>query len=411
MARRKKITVVSLLVLALIFSYHSASAQTKDEIRIGFLAPLTGPLAKPGKDLVDGYKLSWEQMGNKAGGRAVRVIYVDSQANPDQAIALSRRLIHNEKVHFLGGPLAGHEGPAVAQVSRETRVPLIMDPAGGDTVTKWDRTPTVVRTALSSSQVGHPFGDYLYNELGLRNVTFIGQDYTFGQEVTLGAVRTFTEAGGKVAKLIWVPMGTSDYGPTLGAIPENTDGVSAVIVGSDRIRLFEAWFNFGFDKKKYKIYGNYWLHADALPEVDDRALGLISNCLVYSTGIDTPENKAFVDSFIKKYKTVPSWMAESGFSSALWAKTALDAIGGKVEDRQAFLNAVRKTRIKGPRGPLYMDAYDNPIQNVYVSKVAKVNNPVLGNILMNTPVKTYTEVSQFWKWNPEDFLKRGPYKR
>jgi branched-chain amino acid transport system substrate-binding protein len=58
-----------------------------------------------------------------------------------------------------------------------------------------------------------------------------------------------------------------------------------------------------------------------------------------------------------------------------------------------------------------MDAYDNPIQNVYVSKVAKVNNPVLGNILMNMPIKTYTEVSQFWKWNPEDFLKRGPYKR
>jgi len=145
--------------------------------------------------------------------------------------------------------------------------------------------------------------------------------------------------------------------------------------------------------------------------VDDRALGLISNCLVYSTGIDTPENKAFVDSFIKKYKTVPSWMAESGFSSALWAKTAIDAIGGKVEDRQAFLNAVRKTRIKAPRGPLYMDAYDNPIQNVYVSKVAKVNNPVLGNILMNMPIKTYPEVSQFWNWNPEDFLKRGPYKR
>ncbi|RPJ33020.1 MAG: hypothetical protein EHM27_18430 [Deltaproteobacteria bacterium] len=70
--------------------------------------------------------------------------------------------------------MAGHEGPAVAQVSRETGVPLIMDPAGGDTVTKWDRTPTVVRTALSSSQVGHPFGDYLYNEVGLRNVTFIG---------------------------------------------------------------------------------------------------------------------------------------------------------------------------------------------------------------------------------------------
>ncbi len=410
MARRKKVTVVSLLVLSLVFSFHSASAQSKDEIRIGFLAPLTGSLAKPGIDLVNGNKLFWEKAGHKAGGRSVRVIYVDSQCNPDQAISQARRLIHVEKVHFLGGPLCGHEGPAVAQVSNETGVPLLMDPAGGDDVTKWKRYPTVVRTALSSSQIGHPFGDYLYNDLKLRNVTFIGQDYTFGQEVTLGAVRTFTEAGGKVAKIIWNPIGTTDYGPTLGAIPKDTDAVAAIVVGADRLRLFEAWFNFGFDKK-HKIYGGYWLHSDVLPQVDDRAIGLIGNCLVWAAGIDTPENKAFVEAFVKKYKVVPSWMAESGYTTGLWAKTAIDVIKGKVEDRKAFLDAVRKAKINAPRGPLYLDAYDNPIQNVYVSKIAKVKNPILGDILMNVPIKTYKEVSQFWKWKPEEFMARGPYKR
>ena len=110
------------------------------------------------------------------------------------------------------GPLCGHEGPAVAQVSKETGVPLVMDTAGADSVTKWDRTPTVVRTAVSASQIGHPFGDYLYKELGARNVTFIGQDYTWGHEVTLGMVQTFKELGGKVAKIIWNPIGTKDYG-------------------------------------------------------------------------------------------------------------------------------------------------------------------------------------------------------
>jgi branched-chain amino acid transport system substrate-binding protein len=405
-------TRVGLLVclFLLLPTVNGAYAQSRDEIRIGFLAPLTGTLAKPGEDLVNGYRLLWEQVGYKAGGRPVRVIVVDSQANPDQAMNQARRLVHAEKVHFLGGPLAGHEAPAVAQVSKETGVPVVMDPAGGDDVTKWNRTPTVVRTAIASSQVGHPFGDYLYNDLNCRNVTFIGQDYTFGQELTLGAVATFKAAGGKVAKIIWVPMGTSDYGPTLGAIPPDTDGVSVCVVGADRIRLFEAWFDFGYNRK-HKIYGNYWLHSDALPQVDDRAIGLISNCLVYAAGIDSPENKAFLDAFIGKYKMVPSWMAESGYSSALWSKTAIDAIKGNVEDKTAFLNAVRKTRINGPRGPLYMDAYDNPVQNVYVSKVAKVKNPILGDILMNVPIKTYREVSQFWKWTPEEFLARGPYKR
>jgi branched-chain amino acid transport system substrate-binding protein len=273
-----------------------------------------------------------------------------------------------------------------------------------------DRTPSVVRTALSASQIGHPWGEYLYNELKLRNVTFIGQDYTFGHEVTLGAVRSFTELGGKVAKIIWNPIGTKDYGPTISAIPADTDGVSAVVVGADRVRLFEAWFNFGMDKKK-KIYGGYWMQEDALPQFDDRAVGMIGNALNYAAGIKTPENQAFVDAFVKSYKRLPSWFGESAYTAGLWTKTAIDSIKGNVEDRSAFLKAMRSVSVKAPRGPLKLDAYDNPVQNVYVSRIEKIQHPVLGDVLINVPIKTYEGVSQFWKWDPQDFLKRGPYKR
>ena len=233
--------------------------------------------------MVNGFRLFWEQAGMTAGGRKVEIVTADTTCNPDQALTQARRLVLQEKVHFLVGPLCGHEGPAVAQVSKETGVPLVMDAAGADNVTKWDRTPTVVRTAISSSQIGHPFGEYLYKELGLRNVTFIGQDYTFGHEVTLGAIETFKALGGKVARLIWNPIGTKDYGTTIATIPADTDGVAVTIVGADRIRLFEDWFNFGMDKK-HKIYGTYWLQEDMLPQVDDRAVGLISNSLHYVVG-------------------------------------------------------------------------------------------------------------------------------
>ena len=379
-------------------------------IKIGLLPPVTGPLATPGRDMVDGFKLFWEQAGNKAGGRAVEIVLADTTCNPDQALTQARRLALQEKVHFMVGPLCGHEGPAVAQVSKETGVPLVMDAAGADTITKWERTPTVVRTAVSASQIGHPWGEYLYKELGLRNVTFIGQDYTWGHEVTLGAVRTYTELGGKVAKIIWNPIGTRDYGPTIAAIPKDSDGVSAVVVGVDRVRLFEAWFNFGMDKK-FKIYGGYWMHQDALPQMDDRAIGLIGNSLHYAAGLDTPENRAFTDAFARKYKRLPSWFGESAYTAALWTKTAIDAINGKVEDRAAFLKAMRTVQVKAPRGPVRMDEYDNPVQNVYISRIQKIKHPVLGDVLTNVPVKTYEAVSQFWKWTPEEFLKRGPYKR
>ena len=379
-------------------------------IRIGVLAPVTGPLATPGKDMVEGWKLFWNQANHSAGGRKVEYVIADTTCNPDQALTQARRLVHQEKVHFLVGPLCGHEGPAVAQVSKETGVPLVMDAAGADTVTKWDRTPTVVRTAVSASQIGHPWGEYLYKELGLRNVTFIGQDYTWGHEVTLGAVRAYTELGGKVAKIIWNPIGTKDYGPTISSIPADTDGVSAVVVGADRVRLFEAWFNFGMDRKK-KIYGGYWMHQDVLPQFDDRAIGMIGNSLNYAAGLQTPENQAFTMAFAKAYKRLPSWFGESAYTAGLWTKAAIDSIKGKVEDRAAFLKAMRSVSVKAPRGPLKLDAYDNPIQNVYVSKIQKIKHPVLGEVLTNVPVKTYEGVSQFWKWDPQEFLKRGPYKR
>jgi branched-chain amino acid transport system substrate-binding protein len=399
---------VSLLVSAL--GMVPALAQQSGPIKIGLLVPLTGPLATPGIDMVDGFKLYWEQVGNTAGGRKVEYVIADTTCNPDQAITQARRLVHQEKVHIMIGPLCGHEGPAVAQVSKETGIPLVMDTAGADNVTKWDRTPTVVRTAVSASQIGHPFGEYLYKDLGARNVTFIAQDYTWGHEVTLGMVETFKQAGGKVAKIIWNPIGTKDYGPTVASIEPGSDAVVAVVVGADRIRLFEAWFGFGMDKK-FKIYGGYWMHQDALPQMDDRAIGMIGNSLHYAAGLDTPENKAFTDAFAKKYKRLPSWFAESAYTASLWTRTAIDAVKGNVDDKEGFLKAMRAATIKAPRGTLKMDAYDNPIQNVYITKIQKIIHPTLGPVLVNVPMKTYENVSQFWTWTPEEFLKRGPYKR
>lgn len=407
--RRRLLRAVCASLLSIGLGTAVATAQS-GPIKIGLLVPLTGPLATPGKDMVDGFKMYWEQVDHQAGGRKVEYVIADTTCNPDQAITQARRLVHQEKVHLMIGPLCGHEGPAVAQVSKETGIPLVMDTAGADSITKWDRTPTVVRTAVSASQIGHPFGDYLYKELGARNVTFIGQDYTWGHEVTLGAVQTYKELGGKVAKIIWNPIGTKDYSATIAAIPSDSDAVVAVVVGADRVRLFEAWFSFGMDKK-FKIYGGYWLHQDVLPQMDDRAIGMIGNSLHYAVGIDTPESKAFLDAFAKKHKRLPSWFAESAYTASLWSWTAIEKIKGNVEDSAAFLAAMRDSTIKAPRGTLKLDAYDNPIQNVYVTRIEKIEHPILGSVLINVPAKTYPAVSQFWHWKPEEFLKRGPYKR
>ena len=98
-------------------------------------------------------------------------------------------------------------------------------------------------------------------------------------------------------------------------------------------------------------------------------------------------------------------------TASLWTRTAIEQIKGNVEDRAAFLQAMRTTTVQAPRGTLKLDEYDNPIQNVYVTRIQKINHPATGPVLTNVPIKTYENVSQFWTWKPEEFLKRGPYKR
>ena len=385
-------------------------AAQEDPIKFGVLLPTTGGLAASGIDALQGFELYWETTGYEAGGRTVELVVADTQCNPDNAINAARRLVFNDEVDILVGPLCGHEGPAVAQISEETGVPLLLVPAAADNQTKWNRVPTVIRTGFSSSQDAHPFGEYLYDELGLRNVTFVGQDYTYGQEKTLGAVETFEAKGGTVDNIIWAPLSTTDYGPLLASIPSGTEAVVPVVVGVHRNRFIETWFDFGLDQR-FQLVGLNLLQADALTDMDDRVIGLTSVAQNYSQGIDTPENRAFLDGYIEAYGMVPSYFAEMMYATALWADQAIDSIDGELGDGTAFLDAMRATEIVAPRGPVRLDEYDNPVQNTYISQVERVEHPVLGSVLMNTPIKTYEGVSQFWTMDPDAFLERGPYTK
>jgi branched-chain amino acid transport system substrate-binding protein len=96
------------------------------------------------------------------------------------------------------------------------------------------------------------------------------------------------------------------------------------------------------------------------------------------------------------------------YSAGRWIIEGAVAIDGRVEDRERFLAAIRTAieKTEDPRGPIKLDAYNNPTQNVYVLKVEKV-----GGRLQNTVVHTYPMVSQFWTYKPEEFLKTPAYDR
>lgn len=101
-------------------------------------------------------------------------------------------------------------------------------------------------------------------------------------------------------------------------------------------------------------------------------------------------------------------VAARAYSAGRWIIEAATQLEGRVEDRERFLGAIRRAseRLEDPRGPMKIDPYGNPTQNIYIVRVERA-----GGKLQNSVIHTYPMVSQFWSWKPEDFLKSPAYAR
>jgi Periplasmic binding protein len=85
-------------------------AWAADTIKVGFMAPMTGIFAQAGKDMLEGLKLAFEQIGYQTAGRKIELIEEDDEGNPAVAQAKYRKLVTQDHVHVLTGVLLSNIG-------------------------------------------------------------------------------------------------------------------------------------------------------------------------------------------------------------------------------------------------------------------------------------------------------------
>ena len=406
MRTKMLVTVIAGLALAAMGTWGPAGAAERGPIKIGYTAPLTGPAAAVGKDMVNGFQMYVDEVGKRFGDRRVEVIVEDNQGKPDVALTKARKHVESDKVHIMAGLLFAHVGYALAPVVDEYKIPMIYPIVAADDLTQRQIPKWVIRGGWASSQPSHPFGEWVYKTLGYKKVVTIGQDYAFGWEVIGGFQKTFEESGGQVIQKLWVPLGATDFGPYLAQIKRDADAVFSLMVAISALRFPKQYQDAGLKGRLPLIGGGVSMDEFVLPSLGDEALGAITP-LIYSAAIDTPANKRFVRDYRTKFGKVPSYYSEANYTAARWIDLASRAIGGDVENREKFLAALKKVEIPDAiRGPIKVDSYGNPIQNVYVRKVERKEGE-----LWNTVIHTFPSVSQFWKYKPEEFLKQPVYSR
>jgi branched-chain amino acid transport system substrate-binding protein len=381
------------------------SAQT-GPIRIGLLVPLTGAFAALGKDMLSGTELYLDEIGHQAAGRKIELIPEDTEGNTATALTKARKLVDQDKVHVLTGGLLASTGYALHPFADGQKIPTTYPVMASDDLTQRKPARWVVRTGWATSQPMHPFAEWVIKNTKYRKITTIAMDYAFGWETVGGFQRTFEEGGGQIVQKIWTPLNTNDFAPFLAQIRPDADAVLALMVGRLALQFVKQYEETGRKGRQPLLGGGTTTDESVLPQMGDEAIGTIT-ALHYSAAIATPQNQKFFRAFEAKAAKIPSYYSEACYTGARWIVEAIKAVGGKVEDREALLAALRKVEIKDtPRGPISVDRWGNPVQNIYVRKVERINGK-----LQNTVVATFPAVSQFWKYSPEEYLKLPLYTR
>ena len=397
-------TTLVVLVLAMLIGVADARAQ--GPVKIGFIAPISGAIAQAGKDMYSGCELFWEESGWQLAGRKLEVILEDNEGLPPAALTKARKLVESDKVHMLAGIILSNVAYALVPYVEAQGIPTIYPINSADDLTQRKRPKWLVRTGFSAGGNMHPFGEYAAKTLGYKRVAIVSLDYAFGWEIAGGFQKTFEDNGGQIIQKLWVPLNVRDYSPYVSQIKKDADAVFVLALGRWSVLFEREWATSGLLGRVPLIAGGTHTDEHVLPQLGDATIGVIS-AHHYSAELDTPANRRFRAAFEKKYARVPSFYSENCYTGARVIAEAAKAVGGRVEDRAAFMSALRKVEIAdAPRGPVKMDAYGNPTQNIYIRKVEKV-----GGKLQNTVIYTYPSVSQFWKYDPEEFLKQPVYSR
>ena len=380
-------------------------AQTSDAIRIGLLTTKTGPLASGGLDMEYALTMFLDEHKYMLAGRKVDLTVADTGGVPAIARSKAQELVEKNKVMAIVGPLAAFEALAINDYIKEHQIPTLSVAAAEDMT---QRTPNdwFVRATSTSSQCAYALADYCRKELGYKRMITIADDLAYGQEeMAAGFQRVFEDEGGKIVQKLFPPLTVPDYGTYVAQLKSDADAVFLGFAGSNGFRFLRQFNEYGLNDRLKAVGGMTALDESTLRNMGDEALGIITTNW-YSAELKNPLNDKFAPAFRAKYKYDPGFYAAATYIGGEILEGALKTVGGKIEDKTAFMKALRTGTFDTIRGPVKFDEYGNVVGNAYIRKVTRLDGR-----LVNAVIKTYPDVSQFWTYDHKAFLANPVYSR
>lgn len=385
----------------------AAPAVAQETLKMGALATLEGAFTVLGQDGIRGVELALKERNYTAGGKKIELVKGSSNGSPDSAVSATRKLVEQDKVQILIGPLSGSEGIAVKDYAKgQLQTTFLNGTSGAQETTLVSPAPNFFRFSTDGAQWSAGLGAHSFSK-GYKKVVVVAEDYAFPYSQVAGFMMEYCKAGGKVLDKHWVPIGTKDYSSVIAKLPADIDAVYVALGGADAVNFLTQYEQNGGNKPL--IGGTITVDQTVLGYKGKRRDTLIGtpSSGPMADGGDNPAFKKFVADYKAAFKDgfpSPSLFAHGYYVNTKAALDALDAVKGDLSGNHAALRKTLSTMtLKTPTGDVKLDANRNAVADMYLSEVAKAAD----GSLYNKVVKVVPGVNQMLGLSKAEFDKVG----
>ena len=348
----------------------------QEPVKVGLVAPFSGPQGDYGKQMEAGIKAFFKLHGDTFAGRKIQILVRDTGGpNPEVAKRLTQELVTRDNVDFLAGYGFTPEAMAAAPVATEAKKPMIVMNAASSVVTT--RSPYIARFSMTLPQVSAPMGTWAAKN-GIKTVYTLVSDFAPGIDSETAFKKEFEARGGKVVDSVRTPLRNPDFAPYIQRIKDAKPNAVFVFVpaGEQSIAFMKAFEERGLAKEGIQVIGpGDVTDDDVLNAIGEPVVGVITSHH-YSAAHDSPENKAFVKAFgeVQNDLKRPNFMGVGGYDGMAAIAEVVKKLGNRIDGDQA-MEILKNVKLTSPRGPIAIDpATRDIVQTVYIRKVEKRAN-------------------------------------
>jgi branched-chain amino acid transport system substrate-binding protein len=351
---------------AVLFGLAAGSASAQEKLKIGVIVTTSGPPAALGAQVRDGFALGVKDLGGKMGGREVEIINVDDELKPDGAVVKVKGLLERDKVDFVVGPIFSNILLAIHKPVTENKTFLISPNAGPSSYAGKDCSPFFYVTSYQNDQVHRILGK-VAQDRGYKKMYLMVPNYQAGRDSVAGFKLDYK---GEIVEESYLPLNTIEFQTELTKINSlKPDAVFTFMPGGLGVNLVKQYRQAGL-ADRIPVLSAFTVDESTLPAQQDAAVGMFGGAN-WAPNLDNPQSKKFVAAYEAAYNGVPGTYAMQAYDTAMLIDSAVKAVKGDLSNKEAVSAALRKADFTSLRGGFKFNSNGYPIQDFYLTKVAK----------------------------------------